>query len=251
MPLFRSANPTLREDVFQPSLHVEGEGKMTIRGTLAKTAFLLLMVLCSAVYSWSLWSRGMNVTPYMYGGILGGFVVAIVIVFKKNWSGYLAPAYCLFEGLFLGAVSAMFNHYFAEKAPFIVIQAVGLTFGTAIAMLLLYGSRIIRPTQKFKLIVFSATLGIGVFYFISILLRFFGIDIAFIHEGSPLGIVFSLIVVAIAALNLVMDFELIEKGSREGAPQYMEWYAAFGLMVTLIWLYIEILRLLAKLYSRR
>jgi uncharacterized YccA/Bax inhibitor family protein len=224
---------------------------MTIRGTLSKTGFLLLMVLCSSVYSWSLWSKGMNVSPYIWGGVLGGFVIALIIVFKKSWSGYLAPAYCLFEGLFLGAVSAMLNELLKAKAPYLIMQAVALTFGTAVAMLLLYSFRIIRPTRQFKLVVFSATLGIGFFYLIAIALRFFGITMPLLHEGSVAGIVFSVIVVAIAALNLVMDFELIETGSREGAPKYMEWYAAFGLMVTLIWLYIEILRLLSKLYSRR
>lgn len=249
--MFRSGNPALKESIFEGLTVAEGQERMSVRGTLTKTSFLLLMVLCSSVYSWGVWARGMDITPYLWGGIIGGLILAMVIVFKKEWSGYLAPAYCLFEGLFLGGISAVFNYKFATTAPYIILQAIILTFGVAIAMLLLYSTRIIKVTDRFRTIVFSATLGIFFFYLIAIALRFFGVDIPFLHQGTTLGIVFSLFVVGIAALNLAMDFDLIERGVAAGAPKYMEWYASFGLMVTLIWLYIEILRLLAKIYSRR
>ncbi len=251
MAFLRTSNPALKENIFQNLTVQEGQESMTIRGTLVKTCFLLLMVLCSSVYSWGVWAKGMDITPYVWGGMIGGLILAVVIIFKKEWAGYLAPAYCLFEGLFLGAISAMFNYKFASTAPYIVLQAVVLTFGVAIAMLTLYSTRIIKVTDRFRMMVFSATMGIFFFYLIAMALRWFGVDIPFLHQGTTIGIVFSLFVVAIAALNLTMDFDLIEQGANAGAPKYMEWYASFGLMVTLIWLYIEILRLLAKLYSRR
>jgi uncharacterized YccA/Bax inhibitor family protein len=178
-------------------------------------------------------------------------VVALVITFKKQWAPFLAPAYALLEGLFVGAISAYYNYAFADKAPFIIVTAVGLTFGTAIAMYLLYAARIIRATQKFKAIIFTATVGIAIFYLITMVMRMFGMDVPFIHEGSTFGIIFSLFVVSIAALNLILDFDMIEQGVEAGAPKYMEWYGAFGLLVTIVWLYLEILRLLSKISSRR
>jgi uncharacterized YccA/Bax inhibitor family protein len=157
----------------------------------------------------------------------------------------------LLEGLFVGAISAFYNDAFGAKAPNLIMNAVGLTFGTAIAMYLLYSFKIIRATEKFKSVIITATVGIAVFYLITIVLRMFNIDMPFIHEGSTFGILFSLFVVAIAALNLILDFDMIERGSEMGAPKYMEWYGAFGLLVTIVWLYLEILRLLAKMGSRR
>ncbi len=171
--------------------------------------------------------------------MIGGFVIALVMVFKQTWSPWLAPAYALAEGLFVGAISAYFNSAFAERAPFIIMQAVGLTFGTVIAMFILYKMRVIRATETFKSVIITATMGIAIFYLISIGLRFFNIDIPFIHEGSTFGIIFSLVVVGIAALNLILDFDMIERGSNMGAPKYMEWYGAFGLLVTIVWLYLE------------
>jgi uncharacterized YccA/Bax inhibitor family protein len=175
----------------------------------------------------------------------------MVIIFKKEWAPYLAPAYALMEGLFLGSVSAIYNYAFAEKAPDIVMNAVGLTFGTAIAMYLLYSFKIIKATERFKSIIMTATAGIAIFYLIAIVLGFFGVHMAFLHEGSLMGIGFSLVVVAIAALNLILDFDMIEQASAAGAPKSMEWYGAFGLMVTIVWLYLEILRLLSKLSDRK
>ena len=255
MDLFKSGNPTLSENKFRDTVLADvltRENAMTVKGTLNKFGFLFLMVLGTSFYSWKEFAGGGNVVPMIWTGALGGLVIAIVLVFKKEWSPYLAPAYALMEGLFIGAISAMYNSAFAEKAPNIVINAVGLTFGVAIAMYLLYSFRIIKATEKFKSIIISATIGIALFYVIVMVLRMFGYDnMPFLHEGSPMGIAFSLFVVAIAALNLILDFDMIEKGVELGAPKYMEWYGAFGLLVTIVWLYLEILRLLSKVSGRK
>lgn len=253
MAFFKSGNPTLSEKRFKDTVLdqvVTHENAMTVRGTLNKFGFLFLMVMGTAFYSLKEFAGGGNVQPLIWIGALGGLAVAIVIMFKKEWSPYLAPAYALLEGLFVGAISAYYNAAFAEKAPNLIINAVGLTFGVAIAMYLLYSFRIIKATEKFRAIIITATAGIAIFYLLTLVLRAFGIDIAFLHEGSAMGIGFSLFVVAIAALNLILDFDMIEKGSELGAPKYMEWYSAFGLLVTIVWLYLEILRLLSKLNSR-
>jgi uncharacterized YccA/Bax inhibitor family protein len=188
--------------------------------------------------------------PLILSGAIGGLVVAIILTFKKEWSPYLAPAYALLEGLFVGGISAYYNYAFAAQAPNIIMNAVGLTFGTCIAMYLLYTFRIIKATEKFKAIVVTATAGIFIFYLITFVLGFFGISIPFLHEGSALGIGFSLFVVALAALNLILNFDMIETGVEMGAPKYMEWYSAFGLLVVIVWLYLEILRLLSLLSGR-
>ena len=244
MALFKSGNPALSEKKFTSTVLdniVVNENGMTIKGTLNKFGFLFLMVLGTSFYSWKEFAEGGNVTPLILTGAIGGLIVAIVISFKKEWSPYLAPLYALLEGLFVGAISAMYNGAFGERAPNIVINAVGLTFGVAIAMYLLYSFRIIKATEKFKSVVITATVGIALFYVLVWVLRMFGFDnMPFLHEGSIFGIIFSLFVVTIAALNLILDFDMIEKGSEMGAPKYMEWYGAFGLMVTIVWLYIEI-----------
>ena len=255
MNLFKSGNPALSEKVFKgissSSMSTNYAESMTLRGTLNKFGFMLLMLLGSAFYSWKEFTDGGNVTPLIWIGLIGGLVVALVITFKKEWAPYLAPAYGLLEGLFLGAISAYYNEAFATKAPGIVMNAVGLTFGTAIAMYFLYSFKIIKATEKFKSVIMMATAGIAVFYLISMVVGMFGIHMAFLHEGSLMGIGFSLVVVTIAALNLILDFDMIEQGTAAGAPKYMEWYCAFGLMVTIVWLYLEILRLLSKLSDRK
>lgn len=255
MSLFKSGNPTLSENKFRDTVLADvltHENAMTLKGTLNKFGFLFLMVLGTAFYSWKEFADGGNVVPLIWTGALGGLVVAIVLVFKKEWAPYLAPLYALLEGLFIGAISSMYNYAFAEKAPNLIINAVGLTFGVAIAMYLLYSFRIIKATEKFKSIVITATVGIAIFYVLVMVLRMFGFDnMPFLHEGSVFGILFSLFVVSIAALNLILDFDMIEKGTEMGAPKYMEWYGAFGLLVTIIWLYLEILRLLSKISGRK
>ena len=195
------------------------------------------------------WGRGVaDDLPIglVVGGVIGGFVVAIVTVFKQTWAPYTTPLYAALEGLALGGISYLFERSY----PGIVAQAVFLTFGTLGALLFAYRSGIIRATENFKLGVFAATGGVGVVYLLSFVLGFFGISVPLIHSSGIFGILFSLFVVVIAALNLVLDFDFIEEGAERGAPKYMEWYGAFGLLVTLVWLYLEILRLLAKLQRR-
>jgi uncharacterized YccA/Bax inhibitor family protein len=251
MALFQSGNPTLSEKQFEKTL-TSGSGEtMTVRGTMNKFGFLMLMVMAGAAFAWQWFDAGKNPMPLMLGGALGGLVVALVITFKKEWSGYLAPAYAILEGLFVGAISAYFNFLFQEKYPGIITHAVLITFAVAASMYLLFTLRIIKVTDKLRSIIFVATASIAVFYLLTWILSFFGIQFAFLTTGSTFGIIFSLAVIAIAALNLVLDFDMIEKGSEMGAPKYMEWYGAFGLLVTLVWLYLEILRLLAKMNSRK
>src|SRR2546423_5470326 len=251
MELFKSGNPALNQKFFEKSLQVDQSETMTERGTLNKFGFVFLLVLASASFTWSAFYQGKNVLPWILISAIGGLILAFVISFRPKWSSYLVPAYGLLEGVFVGGISAYYNYAFAEKAPGIVMQAVGLTFGVVIAMYLLYRFRIIRATEKFKAVIFTATAGIALFYGLAIILRLFGIQMPLIHESTTLGIGFSLIVVAIAALNLILDFDMIENGVAMGAPKYMEWFGAFGLLVTIVWLYIEILRLLSKFASRK
>lgn len=254
MAIFKSGNPTLTQKMFDKGLTVEGEmqGTMTVRGTLNKFGFLLLMVIAGAAYNWHMFQEGQQsmVSTLMMVGIFGGLIVAIAIIFKPNWAGYLSPLYGLLEGLFIGGISAILNAAFAEKYPGLIMQAVGLTFGVAISMFLLYNFRIIKATERFKSVIMTATLGIGIFYLLTMVLGFFGVNVSFMHDSSMLSIGISVFIVGIAALNLILDFDMIEKGAERGAPKFMEWFGAFGLMVTLVWLYLEILRLLSKLSSR-
>jgi uncharacterized YccA/Bax inhibitor family protein len=246
MALFESNNPVLNEKVLQKAGSHHAEGAMTIKGTVNKMAFLLVLVLAAAVYAWGAPARQQDIMPFLWGGGIGGFVLAIVITFKKEWAQYLAPAYALAEGLFLGVVSVLYSSLYEG----IVLQAVGITIATFVAMLVLYRTGVIRATEKFKAVIFAATAGIALFYVLAFVLSFFNINIPFLHEGSTIGIIFSLIVVTVAALNLILDFDLVETGAAQGAPKYFEWYASFGMLVTLIWLYLEILRLLSKLNKR-
>jgi uncharacterized YccA/Bax inhibitor family protein len=245
----RTANPALNSKTFTGLPRAADARAMTIQGTVNKTALLLLLVLFSSSWTWNLYFSAGDpavVIPWVFGGLISGFIVALITVFKKQWAILTAPIYSLLEGLALGGISAIFEARF----PGIVIQAVGLTFGTLFCLLMAYKSGMIKVTENFKLGVVAATGAIALFYVVSFLLSMFGISIPFIHGSGIIGIGFSLFVVGIAALNLVLDFDFIENGAARGVPQYMEWYAAFGLIVTLVWLYIEILRLLSKLRSR-
>ncbi len=250
MSIFKSGNPTLSEKQFQQTVFVQDGQQMTVNGTMNKFGFLMLMLSAGAFFAWNWEAQGKNIMPLVLTGTIGGLIVAIVIMFKKSWSGFLAPAYALLQGLFVGAISAYFNFLFQKTYPDIIMHAVGLTLAVAITMFLLYSFRIINVTNRLRSIIMIATISLAVFYLITWILGFFGIQFAFLTEGSTFGIIFSLIVVVLAALNLLLDFDMIEQGSAAGAPKYMEWYAGFGLLVTLIWLYIEILRLLTKLNSR-
>jgi uncharacterized YccA/Bax inhibitor family protein len=257
MPLIKTSNPALGQNTFDNlsgrpygSL-VDAADRMTLNGTVNKTGILLLCCVATAAWTWHLFLLDHDmaaVSPLMMVGLFGGLICAMVTIFKKEWAGVTAPIYALLEGLALGGISAIFELRF----PGIPMQAVGLTFATLFAMLFLYSFRIIKVTQKFRLGVFAATGGIMIFYFLQMILGFFGVH-AFSSLGygsSPLSIGISFIIVGIAALNLVLDFDFIEYGVQSGAPKYMEWYGAFGIMVTLVWLYIEILRLLSKMRSR-
>ena len=239
----RSGNPALQSSTFRNHLSSVTDGTMTLSGTVNKTAISLVLVIFSAAYSWT--------NPAMHGLVvpaaLIGFVLAMVTVFKPTLGHITVPAYALAQGVFLGVISMIFN----AQYPGIVVQAVFLTFGTLGALLLAYMSGLIKATENFKLGIVAATGGIALLYFINFIMSFFGSGIGIISSNNTMGILFSGAVVVIAALNLVLDFDFIEEGAEMGAPKYMEWYGAFGLLVTLIWLYLEILRLLAKLSSRR
>ena len=237
----RSGNPALSAKTFK---NVVGTGteKMTIGGTVNKTAMSLLLLMATASYTWT------NPSPaLMMFGLFGGLIMAIITIFKKTWAPYTVSGYALLKGLALGGIS----RFFEMQYPGIVSQAVFLTFGILAALLLAYKSGLIKATENFKLGVVAATGGIFFLYLISWIMSMFGGSIGFIHNNDTFGILFSLGVVVIASLNLVLDFDFIEEGAEMGAPKYMEWYGAFGLLVTLIWLYLEILRLLVKLYSRK
>lgn len=251
MGIFKAGNPAINEKVFDNAIVLEGQDTMTINGAMKKFGLMLAMLLGAASFTWTEFYRGSNVMPIAMGSALLGFIVALVIIFKKSWSPYLALGYALLEGLFLGAISAVFNAAFAEKMPGIVTQAVLLTFGVAIGMFGLYYFRILQATATFTKVVIGATMGIALFYLIAMVLRMFGVEMPYLHDNGMVGIGISLFIVAVAALNLILDFDLIERGAAQGAPKYFEWYSAFGLMVTIVWLYLEILRLLSKFASRK
>ncbi|MGB8474325.1 MAG: Bax inhibitor-1/YccA family protein [Candidatus Acidiferrum sp.] len=245
--LMRTSNPALNEKAFRGQ--VAFGDAMTLQGTVNKTGLLLLCVVATAAWTWGLAHSETPAAgiPWMMGGLIGGFIVAIVTIFRKNWSPFTAPLYALLEGLVLGGISAVFDKMY----PGIAVHAVGLTLGTLFVMLLAYKTGLIRATQGFKIGVIAATGGIAVFYLVQMVLSFFfHYQFTAINGSGFWGIGFSIFVVIIAALNLVLDFDMIETGVRGGAPKYMEWYGAFGLMITLVWLYLEILRLLAKLNRR-
>lgn len=241
--LLRSNNPVLKEKAFAGPI-VAGE-TMTIQGTVNKTGLLLFFVIVTAAWTWGLSHSNTpaDAYPWMIGGAIGGFIMALVTVFKKEWSAITAPIYALLEGLFLGGISA----FFEKSYPGIATQAVALTFGVLFVLLLAYKTGIVRATRGFKLGVIAATGAIALVYVVNLVMTlFFHSSISILQSSTPLGIGISVVIVIVAALNLVLDFDMIETAAKMGAPKYMEWYGAFGLMVTLIWLYLEILRLLSK-----
>jgi uncharacterized YccA/Bax inhibitor family protein len=245
--LFRSSNPVLKESAFTGQL-ATGQA-MTIQGTVNKTGLLLLLVVVAAAWTWGLSHSPAPEAafPWMIGGALIGFVTALVTVFKNTWSPFTAPLYALCQGLFLGGISATFE----KSYPGIAVQAVALTFAVMFVLLLAYKTGIIRATRGFKLGIIAATGAIAAVYLVNFFLQMFGMSsFSFLYSSTPLGIGISVVVVIIAALNLILDFDFIETAARMGAPKHMEWYGAFGLMVTLIWLYLEILRLLGKTRRR-
>jgi len=244
---YRSGNPALNKSSFdsfsRTSRGAEINEVMTIKGTVDKTAIGLFLLIFSGYYSFA---PGM--TYLIPVGVFGGLIVAIITIFKKEWSPITVPIYAILEGLAMGSISYMFNQAYEG----IVMQAIGLTLGILASLLLAYRSGMIKATENFKLGVVAATGGIFLVYMASFVMSFFGASISVLDptNSSLMSIGFSLFIVVIASLNLVLDFDFIEEGAEKGAPKYMEWYGAFGLLVTLIWLYLEILKLLSKLRSR-
>lgn len=260
--MMRTANPALNAQVFQQARGLGAGETMTLQGTVNKCFVLLALLVISASWVWGKIAQpvpvyegmeGVGQTaassagPLMMLGIFGGMIAGFVTIFKKEWAPVTAPIYAVLEGLFLGGLSAVLELQY----PGIVVQAVALTFGALFCLLTAYKSGLVKPTENFKLGIVAATGAICLIYFVSFIMSFFGASIPLLNSSGPFGIAFSLFVVTIAALNLVLDFDFIEQGSSMGVPRYMEWYAAFGLIVTLVWLYIEILRLLSKLRERR
>jgi uncharacterized YccA/Bax inhibitor family protein len=245
--LFKTSNPALNENTFEGRVAVAGEA-MTLQGTVNKTGVLLLCVVITSAWTWGIaHSQAPEAAlPWMMGGLIGGLVFALATIFKKEWSPITAPVYALCEGLVLGGISALLERTY----PGIAIQAMGLTFGVTAVMLMLYRTGVLRATPKFTVGVVAATGGIFVVYMVDLVLGMFGRHVPLLNSSGPLGIGVSAVIVIIAALNLILDFDFVETGVHARAPKYMEWYGAFGIMVTLVWMYMEILRLLSKMRQR-
>ena len=245
--LFKTSNPALNEKTFEGRVAASGEA-MTLQGTVNKTGFLLFCASATAAWTWWLAhsQTPQDASLWMFGGLAIGFIFALVTIFRKEWSPFTAPVYALAEGLALGGISAMLEQLY----PGIAIQSVGLTLGVTLVMLVLYTSGTVRATPKFTLGVIAATGGITLVYLVDMILRIFGRQVPLLNSAGPWGIAVSLFIVIVAALNLILDFDFVETGVHAGAPKYMEWYGAFGIMVTLVWMYLEILRLLSKMRRR-
>jgi len=244
----RSGNPALNKNTFK-NISTNSSNVMTIDGTVNKTIISLLILIGTSIYTFN-----SEITSLIFPGLIGGFIFALITIFKKEWAPYTVPIYAVLEGVALGGISLFFNKMY----PGIAQQAIFLTFGIFGALLFAYKTKIIKVTQNFRLGIFAATAGIAVAYIINMIVSWWsGSGLYFMTIGQPgapapmISVCFSIFVVIIAALNLVLDFDFIEEASESNVPKYMEWYATFGLLVTLIWLYLEILRLLAKLQSRR
>jgi uncharacterized YccA/Bax inhibitor family protein len=247
--LARTGNPGLNDKTFSGLPRVSLGEAMTLQGTINKSFLLLVVLLAAALWPWSQFFASGNpavVYPAMLVGAIAGLVLGLIISFKATLAPYLSIPYAACEGLLIGGVSAVLE----KRYPGIAIQAVGLTAGVMAALLLAYTLRIIRVTQRFRAIVVGATGAIALLYLVSIVLGLFHVAVPFLNDASPLSMGVSLVIIGVAALNLVLDFDLIESGVAQGAPRYMEWYAAFGLLVTLVWLYLEILRFLSKARQR-
>jgi uncharacterized YccA/Bax inhibitor family protein len=248
--LYKSSNPAFSATMWDDLAYAERRGRvMTVEGTALKALALLVILTATASITWTQVAGGQFNMALIFGGAFVGFILAIVTTFKMDWAPITAPLYAACEGLFLGGISSMFNS--VPRYQGLPVQAVALTFGVMFVMLFLYGTRIIRVTGQLVGAIMAATMAIALIYMVGLLLQMFHVTVPFYRSASGLSIAFSVIVVAIAAFNLLIDFHVIETGANAQAPKYMEWYGAFGLMVTLIWLYIEILNLLRKLSDRR
>lgn len=247
MSIFKSSNPALQEKTYQGTI-LEGisDGEeMTVNGTMNKFGVMMALMIASTLFAWSQFDKGSDPMPMMLTGVFGGLGVAILLMIKKQWAQYLAPLYAILQGLFVGTISAMYNYTY----PGLPTQAVALTLLVTLIMFLIYRYRIIRVTAKLRMVVVVATAAIAIFYMVQwITFLVMGSPVgSFTNAATPLGIGFSVLVVGLAAFNLLLNFDTIEKGVELRAAKYMEWYSAFGLLVTIVWLYLEILRLLSKL----
>jgi uncharacterized YccA/Bax inhibitor family protein len=252
------SSPFLSDKAFDGARVASYDGEMTVSGTVNKTITLFLMMIIPAAILWLKFdvqggegAEGLSyafnngLSGYMWGGLIVGFIASLVMMFKQAWAPYLAPVYAAAEGLFLGAVSLVFNTMYDG----IVMNAIGITLLIFVGMLLAYRSGLLRATPMFTKVIMFATMGVGLFYLITMVMGMFGVE-SFYYGSSPLSIGISALIAGIAAFNFIMDFDFIEKQSAAGAPKYMEWFAGVALLMTLVWLYLEILRLLAKLQSR-
>lgn len=257
MDLTRTSNPILGKNVFSNAVWANTDSNnMTLSGTINKTAIILLFVLASAFYVWQKFFGVydpvnpafalQSVKTLMFIGGIGGFIVALITSFSPRNAGFLTPVYAILEGMFLGGISAMFEAQF----PGLVIKAVSLTFMVFLSMLLIYRQGIIKVTGKFRKGMMSALMGLMFFYLASWIAGMFGMNVSYLSGGGSFGLIFSIIVTGISAFSLLLDFDFIEKGAASGAPKHMEWYAVFGLLVSLVWLYINLLRLLS-IFARR
>jgi uncharacterized YccA/Bax inhibitor family protein len=244
MSIIKSSNPAFGAKIWK-NIDFTHSAPMTMQGTINKTLISLLLVVASAAYTWDMYMQGASIQGIMMGGFIGGFVLAMVTIFKNDWAKYTVPLYALFEGAALGGLSAMFELSY----PGLPMQAVALTFGTFLVMLLAYKAGLIRATEKFRSVITAAIGGIFLVYIISFVMSLFGSQ-SFLQGNSLMSIGFSLVVTVVAAFSLILDFDFIEKGVQQRLPKNYEWMGAFGLLVTLIWLYIEMLRLLSKISSR-
>ncbi len=248
--IMRTSNPVLNKNTFKVrNVSTVESSTMTVKGTANKTFLLLMLSLLTAGWTWKKFFVEGNpqvIMPFIMIGSIGGLICAIAITFKKEWAPIAAPIYALLEGFAIGGISS----FLELKYHGIAIQAASLTFGTLAVMLLLYRSGIIPVTEKLRMGISAAVGAICLVYMASWIMSFFGMTIGFINGSSTIGIGFSILVVGVAAFSLLLNFDMIEEGQKQGAPQYMEWYGAFAMMVTLIWLYMEILRLLTKLRGR-
>ena len=252
MALFRTSNPAMKDSIFS-KIATDSSNTMTIKGSINKTLILLALAVASGAYTWKIFTSSIDpnaYVPWMIGGVIGALIMALIVIFRPTTSPWAAPLYALLEGLFLGAISALFHASFAETFPGIVPTAVAITVLTLLVMLALYRSGIIKMNNKLRGGIVIATGSVALFYFVALIMSFFGADMTVVWGSGLLSIGISVVIVIIAAMNFLLDFEFIEKGSAAGMPKYMEWYGAFGLMLTIVWLYLEILKLLAKLANR-
>ncbi|MGF7141518.1 Bax inhibitor-1/YccA family protein [Roseimarinus sediminis] len=256
MNLTKTSNPLFGRNTYGRAQVAYGEERMTLNGTINKTALVILFVFASAFYVWQKFyeiydpalpgAATSKITPFLAIGGIGGFIVAIIASFSPKRSGFLTPVYAILEGMFLGGLSAMFEAQF----PGLVMKAVALTFMVFMSMLLVYRQRIIKVTGKFRRGMMAALMGLMFFYLASWVAGMFGANVSYLSGGGSFGLIFSLIVTGISAFSLLLDFDFIEKGAAAGAPKYMEWYSVFGLLVSLVWLYVNLLRLLSIFASR-